>query len=366
MKRAREFRVVFGWMACLGIALAARAEESRLLYVAAPGIRNDLQFGGAGILVFDIDRDHRFVKRIETPQSAKPQPENMKGICACAATRKLYFSTPSRLYCLDLVSERTLWEKALPLGCDRMSILPDGSLLYVPSFENDIWNVVDGATGEVVATVETKSGAHNTVCSLDGKRMYLAGLRSPLLSIADTATHRVVSQAGPFAAAIRPFTVDAQGKRAFLCVNDLLGFEIGDLESGRVLNRVEVQGFEKGPVERHGCPCHGIGLSPDGREIWLCDGHNSRLHVFDVTVAPPRQVASIQLRQQPGWVTFGLDGRFAYSSTGEVIRSADRRIVAALEDEKQRPVHSEKMLEIDFADGVPVRVGNQFGVGRTP
>src|SRR5262245_28214198 len=36
----------------------------RLLYVAVPGIRNHLEYGGHGVLVFDIDRGHAFVKRI--------------------------------------------------------------------------------------------------------------------------------------------------------------------------------------------------------------------------------------------------------------------------------------------------------------
>jgi hypothetical protein len=36
----------------------------------------------------------------------------------------------------------------------------------------------------------------------------------------------------------------------------------------------------------------------------------------------------------------------------------------ALADEKNRPVMSEKMIEIHFADGKPVRNGDQFGVGR--
>ena len=45
------------------------------------------------------------------------------------------------------MTEKTLWEKALPSGCDRMSITPDGKVLYVPSFEKDIWNVVDGDDG---------------------------------------------------------------------------------------------------------------------------------------------------------------------------------------------------------------------------
>jgi len=339
-------------------------EERRFLYVAAPGIRNYLEFGGAGVLVFDIDKDHAFVRRIETPESMSEKSDNVKGICACAATKRLYFTTTKKLYCLDLVSDKTLWEKALPQGCDRMSITPDGKLLYVPSFEKDIWNVVAGETGDVAATVEPKSGAHNTVVGLDGSRMYLAGLKSPLLTIADTKTHKIVGTCGPFSASIRPFTVNAAQTRVYVNVNELLGFEIGDLTTGKKLQRVEVSGVEKGPVKRHGCPSHGIGLTPDETELWLCDGHNSSLHVFDLASVMPKQIKSISLREQPGWVTFSLDGKWAYPSTGEVIDAKTKKIVFALKDEKGREVHSEKMVEIHFKEGVPVRNGDQFGVGR--
>jgi len=52
-------------------------------------------------------------------------------------------------------------------------------------------------------------------------------------------------------------------------VNELLGFEVGDLKTGKMLHRVEIAGFEKGPVKRHGCPSHGIGLTPDEKELWV-------------------------------------------------------------------------------------------------
>ena len=79
---------------------------------------------------------------------------------------------------------------------------------------------------------------------------------------------------------------------------------------------------------------------------------------------PPKQTHSIPLREQPGWVTFSLDGKWAYPSTGEVIDTKSKKIVTALKDEKGREVHSEKMIEIDFKDGTPIRNGDQFGVGR--
>ncbi len=340
--------------------------QRHLLYVVAPGIRNYIEFGGAGILIFDIDKGHAFVKRIETPASREAKPENIKGVCASAATGRLYFTTLTKLYCLDLATEKTIWEKALPGGCDRMAITPDGRKLYVPSYEGPHWNVVDGRSGDVIASIETKSGAHNTVCGLDGKRAYLAGLKSPFLSIADTKTQEVVSKVGPFSAPIRPFTINAAQTRCYVNVNKLLGFEIGDMTTGKVLHQVVVQGFEQGKVKRHGCPSHGIGLTPDEKEIWVCDAANSHVHVFDNTVTPPKQIASIALREQPGWITFSLDGRLAWSSTGDVIDVKTKKIIARLSDEKGREVHSEKVVELVFQGGRVVQAGDQFGYGRQP
>jgi outer membrane protein assembly factor BamB len=348
-----------------GPNLQAADGERRLLYVAVPGIRNYLEWGGAGILVYDVENDHRLVKRIPSFE-VKPDkaPEAIKGICASAKTGRVYLSTPTRLLCLDLTTEKPVWEKAFEGGCDRMSMSPDGKIIYLPSFEGPHWNVVNAVTGDLITRVETKSGSHNTVYGGDGARAYLAGLRSPLLSVADTQTHKVVHTIGPFSASIRPFTVNASQTLCYVNVNDLLGFEIGDLKTGKMLHRVEVTGYQKGLVKRHGCPSHGIGLTPDEKEIWLSDAANSTVHVFDNTSMPPKQVASLKVRDQPGWVTFSIDGRYAYPSTGEVFDTQTRQQVTALSDENGKPVQSEKLLEIVFAGGKPVRAGDQFGIGR--
>lgn len=343
----------------------AGGKQRRLLYVASPGIRNYVQYGGVGILVYDIDDGHKWVKRIPTWEVPPGQPaENVKGIAASAKTGKLYVTTPKRMACFDLLTEKKVWDKEYEGGCDRMAISADGRLLYVPSFEGPHWHVVDGATGEVIAKIEPKSGAHNTVYGPDGSRVYLAGLKSPLLAVADPKTHTVVKTVGPFGNSIRPFTVNGSQTLCFVNVNELLGFEVGDLRTGRRLHRVEVAGYQKGPVKRHSCPSHGLGLTPDEKELWVCDAHNESVHVFDATAMPPKQMTSIRLREQPGWVTFSIDGRYAYPSTGEVIEAKTKRMVTALSDETGRQVHSEKMVEIDFADGKPVRAGDQFGIGR--
>ena len=341
----------------------AAPRERHLLYVGEPGIRDYTELGGTGILVFDIDHGHQFVKRIPAFTRVAGKPEAVKGICACSKTGRLYISTPTRLACLDLITEKALWEKEYPGGCDRMSITPDGSKLYVPVLEGDHWNVVDGATGEILHRVQTDSGSHNTVVGPSGKRAYLAGLKSPWLFVADTASQAVV-KVGPFGDVIRPLTVNGAETRVYCNVNGLLGFEIGDLQSGKLLARVEVPGFTTGAVKRHGCPSHGVGLTPDEKELWLSDGHNSRIHIFDNTVMPPKWITSLALRDQPGWVTFSIDGRHAYPSTGEVFSTRTHQMETALADEMGHPVHSEKLLEIDFAGDKPIRNGDQFGIGH--
>ena len=344
---------------------ASSSQERHLLYVATPGIRNYLEYGGHGLVVFDMDAGHRFVKRIPLAGlDAQGQPLNVKGVAANASTRRIYVTTTQTLTCLDLVTEKILWEKRYEGGCDRLALSPEGRTIYLPSLENAHWFVLDARDGRILKKLEPNSGAHNTIYGLDGRHAYLAGLKSPWLRVTDTRNHSILREVGPFSDMVRPFTVNRAGTLCFVNVNNLLGFEVGDLTTGKALHRVEVAGFQPGPTKRHGCPSHGVGLTPDERELWLTDAHNRRLHVFDATVMPPRPLTSILLRDEPGWVTFSLDGRHAYPSTGDIIDTASKKVVAGLKDEAGRDLQSEKMVEIVFRRDRPIRAGDQFGLGR--
>jgi hypothetical protein len=341
--------------------------DRHYLYVAVPGIRDYLQYGGHGLLVFDIDNNHKFVKRIPIAGlNNKGAVMNVKGICASAATSRVYVSFLESLQCIDLLTEKPIWERRYEGGADRMSITPDGKTIYLPSLEKDFWNVVDAASGDVITKIITKSGSHNTLVSADGRLAFLAGLKSKVMTIADAKEHKPIGTIETFGGFVRPFTINGKGTLVYACVNDLLGFEVGDAVAGKMTHRVVVEGFKPGAVKRHGCPSHGIGLTPDEKEVWLCDAHNKRLHVFDATVMPPKQIESILLKDEPGWVTFSIDGQYAYPSTGDVIDVKSHKILLSLKDETQQEVQSEKLLEIDWSPGGDrvSRVGDQFGVGR--
>lgn len=344
---------------------ASMVNPQRYLYVALPGIRNYLEYGGHGLLVFDIDKGHKLVKHIPTQGLAPDgKPSNVKGIAVSLATQCVYISTVHNLQCINLQTDKLVWEKSFEKGCDRLSVSPDGREIYVPSFEKEDWYVIDAATGVIKTTISPGSGAHNTIYGLNGKEVYLEGLRSPVLTVVDARNTAKQRKVGPFSNNIRPFTVNGKQSLVYVNINDFLGFEIGDLTTGAKLHSIKVEGYEKGPVKRHGCPSHGIALTPDEKELWLADAYNQKLHIYDNTVMPPVMKQSISLRDQPGWITFSKDGAYAYPSTGEVIDVKSKKVLLILQNQHGIPVQSEKMVEIDFRGKQAVDAGDQFGIGR--
>lgn len=347
------------------LLLQAQSPGARhYLYVAVPGIRDYPGYGGHGILVFDMDSGHRFVKRIDTKGFHPDKtPSNVKGIAVSLPLNSIYVSTIESLQRIDLSTDKVVWEKFFEGGCDRMSISPDGKTMYLPSFENHFWNVVDCATGDIIKKIVVNKRAHNTIYGPSGNFVYLDDLASPWVYIADAKTQSLINKIGPFGNFVRPFTINGKETRVYATVDSLLGFEVGDIQSGKKLARIKVEGWDAGPVRRHGAPSHGIGLTPDEKEIWLADGHNMRVHVFSAS-PPYQQLTTIALRDMPGWITFSIDGKYVYPSSGEVIDVKTRRIITTLQDEFYNNVESEKMVEIDFQNNKAVGAGDQFGVGR--
>src|SRR6266576_2012690 len=135
----------------VAVVLAPRMrgqQPQRFLYAALPGVGggNNLNYGGAGILVFDIDHGHKFVRRIPL-QGAPPltstaasgrggrgnAQEAIKGIAAHAPTARLYVSTSRRVAAYDLLTDNLVWERSYDSrGTDRIALSPDGQTLYAP------------------------------------------------------------------------------------------------------------------------------------------------------------------------------------------------------------------------------------------
>jgi DNA-binding beta-propeller fold protein YncE len=378
--------VVLGIAAAVAVALtlgtSVQAQQNgRFIYAALPGVGggSNPSYGGVGILVFDIDHGHKFVKRIPLQGVPPPSPpadgrgrgrgnqaEAIKGIAADAPSARLYVSTSRRTAAYDLLTDKLVWEQSYDgRGTDRIALSPDGKTIYAPVLGEPKWIVADAATGNMIGSIDKPGNPHNTQFSDDGAFVYFeAEGNTRTMSVVDPKTRTIVREVGPFANMVRPFALNGKHTLVFANINDFLGFEVGDLQTGQILHHVEVPGVTAGRSPTHGIPSHGIAMTQDETEIWIADNANNYLRVFDATVMPPVMKTSVKVRDEPGWITFGIDGKLAYPSTGDVIDAKTKQIVATLQDENGANAESEKMLEIDFANGKPSVAGNQFGNGK--
>jgi DNA-binding beta-propeller fold protein YncE len=369
---------VFALLAGVAISAAPNSKPSsahqveRRLYVTDK----------SGISVYDIDAGHKLLHRIDIPDSG-----DYKGIAASAPLGKLYVTSYKKddLICLDLKTETVVWRKHLGNYADSMAMTPDGKRMYLPFRNEDYWKVVDAATGDILAQIPTEHGKnydvhpignpvgpHNTWMNADGTRAYLEVLTVPYVRVVDTATNKVIGKIGPFSKGVRPFAVTADEKFVYANVDGLLGFEVAPVREGdqwghQVLYRVEAQtpatrlaDIPNPPAHRpHSTPSHGINIRPDQKEVWVADTTYGYVYVYDIAGGGrPRQIASVPVyakpedRPHPGWISFSIDGSYAYPDGGAVIDTKTKKVVSHIPT-------SEKLLEVDFKDGKPFQAGRR-------
>ncbi len=352
-----------------GAVLPAAAGRERRLYVT----------NASGISVYDIDNGHALLRKIEIPDSG-----DYKGIAASPQLGRLYVTSHRRdeLICLDLATDAVVWRKNVGPYADSHWVTPDGKRIYMPLRGEIAWVALDARDGAQIARLDTERGKrydvdpiqdigpHNTWINKAGTRVYMEVLTVPYIYVADMATNKVLGKIGPFTKGIRPFAVSDDEKSLYANVDGLLGFEIAEISKrpwgGRMTARVEARVPESRlaeipqppPRKPHSTPSHGLNLTPDQKEVWIVDGVYGYVYVFDVTSRPPKQVASIPIfdkpeeRPHPGWISFSIDGRYAYPDGGVVIDTRTKRVVARIPT-------SEKLIEIDFQDGRAVAAGHR-------
>jgi DNA-binding beta-propeller fold protein YncE len=349
----------------------------RLVYVTLPGGSAGGQFSsemnGVGIVVLDVDRNFEFVKRIPTWNvAASTSPEEVSGVAASVATNMIYLATRGRLAAFDLGTDQKVWEQTYDGSCcERPEVTPDGLTLVVGSDLKDFWYVINAKDGTLKGKIPAPASnfAHNMGLSADGKTVFMAP-NGVTMTVGDVPSMKPIRTI-TFSDHVRPFVINHDATRVYANLNNLLGFEIADVRTGEVIKRIEA------PAEMwkakwadvtqkffgHGCPSHGIALTPDESEIWVVDNINYGVLVYDNTGEWPVLKMTFPTTASADWITMGIDGEYAFLSSGDVVEVKTKKIIAQMKDEYGKPMHSEKFLEMAFSNGKLVRTVSQFGQG---
>jgi len=329
-----------------------------------------------------MDDEYKLVKTISLPQT----DSGIRGVSVAPAQHLLLISYGGdggsfgggSVLAYNLVEERVVWTVNISAGIDSGAVSPDGAKLYEPTGENNssgVWNILSTANGAVLGTIQGGSGAHNTVVSNNGRYVYLGNRGTNDLGVYDATTGEV-HNVGPLKGTVRPFTVNGSNTLAFTTATEFDGFQVSSITTGKVLFTTSFGAIPGGfPFS---APSHGIGLSPDEKEVYVIDSVNKEVRFYSVSevakgVAPTllgvAPVTGLSGEEEDcaydctrgGWIQRSIDGRFVFvGDSGEVIETATRKVVTHL----PTLLNTKKSLEIEWAGGVPVASSERTGVGQ--
>jgi hypothetical protein len=347
------------------LLVAANAlSPSRTLYAV-----NQSSATRGSISVYDIDRGHNLLKTIPTVSNV----DDVKGVAASTATGKLYVAYRTRsgvgmIYCLGVHDDTILWNRIIDPDVDRLSIHPNGRLLYVPTWEGgsaDHINVLDADSGDVVREVHFSNRSHDTQFPLSGplfQETKATDGSGHYLYLVDPSSYGV-SRIGPYSGILGPYAVDGMSRHVVNNVSGLWGMQVADIKTGQIVSA----NIPDHPAGEPGL-LHGIGWTPDESEVWESSSYSDP-HIYIWSMLDPmapKLKEQLSLRSQRGshWLTFDLRGDYAYvapnknSDDGTEIFNARTHISVGLIGS------SEDMIEMDFTNGKISRVGDQYGIGR--
>jgi YVTN family beta-propeller protein len=263
---------------------------------------------GDDVTVIDV-ATNKVLGRIEVG----PHPH---GIAAPASQDVFYVTIegngkdkPGELVWIDPRTDKVTRRLDIGPEPNQLAVTPDGKFAYIPVSDGH-YEVVDLAQAKIVKRITTGGRPHNTACSADGKHMYLAPMGDiKKVLIADVSKHEVVDEIA-FSNVVRPIALAQDEKRLYANVDGLVGIEVADVASKKIIHRVAAELGEKNKDKPS--RSHGMAIRPDQKELWECDVEHFEVHVYDLTADKPKQTATVDIGTQIYWLTFAPDGKTCY------------------------------------------------------
>jgi YVTN family beta-propeller protein len=234
---------------------------------------------------------------------------------------------------LDVVDRKSgeILQKVVLSGHpNNITVTKDGSsvLVGIRTMPGAI-EVIDGTSLKRTKTIPVHGGVHNIYVTPDGKYAVTGSIETKSATVVDLQSEQV-AWVVQFDKGVRPMAFEANPdgstKRIFAQLSELNGFAVVDFAKHAEVARITLPdrpgGF--GAAEgRLGTPSHGIGVSPDGKSLWVNSTFANA--VFKYSLPELKLVGYVALPEVhpigkpatggvPEWITFTPDSKFLYVS----------------------------------------------------
>src|SRR5947207_4428006 len=191
---------------------------------------------------------------------------------------RVYVSNESEnvLDVVDRVSGNILQTVLLSGRPNNLAITNDGGRVLVGiRSEPGVVDVIETTSLKRVKSIPVDGGVHNVYITPDGKYAVSGSLESKAATVIDLQSDQAVWEV-KFDRPVRPMAFetnsDGSTRRIFVQLSRLNGFAVVDFAKRAEVTRIKFP--DKSPAfgiaeGREGTPSHGIGVSPDGRSLWV-------------------------------------------------------------------------------------------------
>lgn len=239
---------------------------------------------------------------------------------AAAPDGSRYYVSDEAENTLDVVDVKTLKvTRRIPLSGrpNNIAISRDGARVYVSIIQPPgAVDVIDTVSLERIKSLPMKGGVHNTYVTPDGRFVVAGSIAGKILTVVDQRTEKPVWELA-FDNGVRPIAfeknADGSTRRMFVQLSNVHGFAAVDFATHREVARVNLPDAPPGKKpDIDATPSHGIGVSPDGKTLWVDSSLNSKVYVYSLPNL--KLMGGVDVGRTPDWLTFTPDSRKVYVS----------------------------------------------------
>ena len=258
--------------------------------------------------------------------------EAAHGINFATDGSKVYVSneSTSTLDVFDRKSGTLIKKIELSAHPNNIAVSKDGGRIFVAiARDPGAVDVIDAATLTRAKSIPVHGRLHNIYITPDGKYLIAGSISKKLMTVIDLSTDSIAWE-HQFDKGVRPMAIetnpDDSTKRIFVQLSDTDGFAVVDFAKREEAARITLPdlhaGIELDPG-RAAAPSHGIGVSPDGKTLWVTSIPQNAIFAYslaDLTLAGRVALPELKLPGRspggavPNWVTFAPDSKTVYIS----------------------------------------------------
>jgi YVTN family beta-propeller protein len=262
------------------------------------------------------------IRGIELPHGVAFSPDGSR----------VYISNESESV-LDVVDEKSgeiLQKVPLSGRPNNIAITKDGDRVLVGiRTDPGVVDVIDTTSLKRSKSISVDGSVHNVFVTPDGKYAVSGSIENKAATIIDLRSEQAVWEV-KFDSAVRPMAFEANPdgstSRIFVQLTGLNGFAVVDFAKRAEVARIKLPDQPGGfgiAEDRTGTPSHGMGVTPDGKSLWVNSTLANAVFKYSLPELKLTGYSALPVVQTlghsptgavPEWITFAPDSKIIYVS----------------------------------------------------